>query len=56
MEAKEFKNVEAVDRYGETVVLFEVHENMAITDKGLYHVTKLFIGGKSLQTLLNEEA
>jgi hypothetical protein len=56
MQAKELINRKAKDQYGETVILFEVTDNMARTDKGLYHVTKLFIDGESLQTLLNKQS
>ncbi len=31
----------AKDLYGETVIVFEINENMVRTNKGLYHITKL---------------
>jgi hypothetical protein len=52
METKELINKKAKNQYGETVIIFEVNENMFRTDKGI--ITKLFIGGESLQTLLNK--
>jgi hypothetical protein len=56
METKELIKKKAKNQYGEMVIIFEVTKNMARTDKGMYHVTKLFIGGESLQTLLNKES
>jgi hypothetical protein len=56
MQTKELINRKAKDQYGETVILFEVTENIVRTNKGLYHVTRLFIDGESLQTLLNKQS
>lgn len=42
------KTFKATNRYRETVIVFEIIENMARTSKGMYHVTKLFVNGKSL--------
>jgi hypothetical protein len=53
MKAKDLKNKQAKDRYGETVTVLGVNENMVYTDNGLYHVSKLFMNGKSIQSLLN---
>ena len=33
----------ATTRYGETVVIFEIRDNIVYTDKGIYHITKLTI-------------
>jgi hypothetical protein len=53
MEAKDLKYMEARDVYGLPVIMFEITDNMARTDKGRYHTSKLFIDGKSIYSLLN---
>jgi hypothetical protein len=54
MQATELTGKKAKDQYGVTVILQEITGNTVRTDKGLYHTTKLFIAGKTIQTLLNK--
>jgi hypothetical protein len=54
MNTKDLKNKQAKDQYGEKVTILEVNEDIVYTDKGTYHASKLFIDGKSIQTLLNK--
>jgi hypothetical protein len=54
MVAKDLKNKQAKDQYGEKVTILEVNENIVYTDKGIYHASKLFIDGESIQALLNK--
>ncbi|MDR1340000.1 MAG: hypothetical protein LBK58_08125 [Prevotellaceae bacterium] len=55
MRKEDFKNKLAVDQYGETVVVWRVNWGVAYTNKGTYHSSKLFVGGRSIQTLLNKQ-
>ncbi|MDR1348019.1 MAG: hypothetical protein LBJ63_06270 [Prevotellaceae bacterium] len=50
------KPMKVKDQYGETVTVFEIKGNMAMTDKGRYHTSNLFVNGESLQTILNKRS
>ena len=47
------RNQKAKDQYGDFVSVIEIRGNTAFTDKGMYHITKLFIGGQSISSLIN---
>ncbi len=54
---RELKKGEVVrDQYRQNVEVFEVIGNMARTDKGMYHLTKLFSGGKSLMPTIKRRS
>jgi hypothetical protein len=59
MKAKEFKNVAVKDQYGEPVTIIEIKANIAVCsimgEQRLYHTSKIFYRGKSVQEWLNEE-
>jgi hypothetical protein len=48
-------DIKAVDLYGRTVTIYEIEGDMLRTNKGMYGASNVFIGGKSVSTLLNEE-
>jgi hypothetical protein len=56
MRKEDFKNKPAVDRYGKTVIVYSVNWGVAYTDKGTYPTWNLFVGGQSIQTLLNKKS
>jgi hypothetical protein len=55
MRVEDFKNKLAIEQYGETVIVYSVNWGVAYTSKGTYHASKLFVGGRSIQTLLNQK-
>jgi hypothetical protein len=58
MKTEEFTNVEVKNQYGEKVTIIEITDNIATVAKGmdnLYHTSKIFYQGKSVQEWLNEE-
>jgi hypothetical protein len=55
MRKEDFKNRLAVDRYGKPIIVWSVNWGVAYTNKGTYPTSNLFVGGRSIQTLLNKK-
>jgi hypothetical protein len=58
MKAEEFRNITVKDQYGELVTIIGISDNIAMvakTENRLYHTSKIFHNGKSVQEWLNEE-
>jgi hypothetical protein len=54
MRKEDFRNRLAADKHGKTVIVYSVNWGVAYTSKGTYPTSNLFVGGRSIQTLLNE--
>jgi hypothetical protein len=58
MKSEEFKNITVKNQYGEFVTIIGITDNIARvakTENRLYHTTKIFHKGKSVQEWLEEE-
>ena len=57
MKTEDFINVEVKNQYGEVLTIIEINDNVATVAAGMdnmYHISKIFYKGKSVQEWLNK--